>query len=170
MITPMGMWLRGALFALGAAQAAACAGGQKAADQPASGGGAPGGSTATAAPTQDAGGDGGVEESNPAEPPFAKTPQEATMHIDAAVDAKQKEMHKCVDDARARRKDPHAKVVLEIGVDQEGKLIGVKLPKGVSDPALVDCTREALRAAVFPKSHFGVLTVRKTFEDETVYH
>jgi hypothetical protein len=139
------------------------------------GGGAPAGSVAVGAATQDGGGEGVVEggraeEGKPAEPPFAKTQQEATMYIDAAVDERRHEMRKCVDNAGARRKDPHAKVVLEVGVDQEGKLIGVKLPRGINDSELIDCMREALRGASFPKSHFGILTVRKTFEDEAVYH
>jgi hypothetical protein len=49
-------------------------------------------------------------------------------------------------------------------------LIGVKSPKGVeSDEALFACVREALRDAPFPRSHAGVVTVKKSFEDVWVY-
>jgi hypothetical protein len=79
-------------------------------------------------------------------------------------------MKKCVEEARARRKEPHAKIVLELGIDQEGALIGVKAPKGTAtDEALLACVREALRDAPFPRSHAGVITVKKTFEDVWVY-
>jgi hypothetical protein len=80
------------------------------------------------------------------------------------------ELSACVEDARTRRKNAHEKIVVEIGIDQEGHMLGVKLPKGEkNDKALVDCVLGALRAAPFPRSHSGVITVRKTFEDKAVY-
>jgi hypothetical protein len=98
--------------------------------------------------------------------PFAKTGAEASELIDKAVDSRHDALKKCIDEARARRNDPHAKMVLELGIDQEGVLIGVKAPKGaLADQALFTCAKDALRDAPFPRSHAGVVTVRKTFED-----
>ena len=49
-------------------------------------------------------------------------------------------------------------------------MLGVKLPKEEKkDKEFVDCILAALRGAPFPKSHAGVITVRKTFEDKAVY-
>ena len=49
-------------------------------------------------------------------------------------------------------------------------MLGVTLPKKEKhDQVFVDCVIAALRAAPFPKSHAGVITVRKTFEDKAVY-
>jgi hypothetical protein len=102
--------------------------------------------------------------------PFANTGAEASELIDKAVDTRREQIKKCVEDARARRKDPHAKIVVELGIDQEGTLIGVKSPAGVkSDEALFSCVRDALRDAPFPRSHAGVITVKKWFEDVWIY-
>jgi hypothetical protein len=101
--------------------------------------------------------------------PFASTAEEATHLIDAAVDSRREGLLKCVVSSRARKADPHASVTLELGIDQQGKLIGLKLPKGVQDDALIACARDALRDAPFPTSHAGVVSVKKTFEDEVVY-
>jgi hypothetical protein len=90
--------------------------------------------------------------------------------IDDAITSRVDDVTACVDAARARRKSPHEKIVVEIGIDQEGHMLGVKLPKGEKpDKALVDCVLTALRQAPFPRSHSGVITVRKTFEDKAVY-
>src|SRR5437867_2854775 len=62
----------------------------------------------------------------PPEHPFAKTAAEATGLIDDAITARAAQLNKCVEDVRTRRKDPHAKVQVEIGIDQEGTLLGVK--------------------------------------------
>lgn len=49
-------------------------------------------------------------------------------------------------------------------------MLGVQLPKKEKkDKELVNCVLAALRGAPFPKSHSGVITVRKTFEDRAVY-
>ncbi len=102
--------------------------------------------------------------------PFANSPDEATSLIDDAITSRANELGACVDAARARRKTPHAKLVLEVGIDEEGHMLGVKLPKGEKpDKAFVDCVLASLRGAPFPKSHAGVITVRKTFEDKAVY-
>src|SRR4051812_400009 len=72
------------------------------------------------------------------ERPFAKTAAEATGMIDDAVSSRQAALSKCVDDVRARRKDPHAKVTVELGIDQEGTLLGVKTPKGQPDDKVLN--------------------------------
>lgn len=104
------------------------------------------------------------------ERPFANNAAEATTMIDAAVDAKGAGIRACVEAARTRRKAAHVKVVVEIGIDQEGKLIGVKTVKGQpADRVLNDCVRDALTGAPFPRSHAGVITVKKSFEDQAVF-
>jgi len=102
--------------------------------------------------------------------PFAKTAAETGELIGKAVDGRIDGMWKCVEETRARRKDPHAKIVVELGIDQEGTLIGVKSPNGVqADETLYACVREALRDAPFPRSNTGVITIKKTFEDVWEY-
>jgi hypothetical protein len=106
----------------------------------------------------------------PPDHPFAATASEATALIDAAVDSRASALVPCVAAARARRKNPHDRVQIEIGLDQEGHLIGVKSPRGAtSDPDLSMCARNALAGANFPTSHAGIITVTKTFEDQAVY-
>jgi hypothetical protein len=118
-------------------------------------------------------GDGGSVPATPdaaVERPFAKNGAEASELIDKAVEGRHDRIKKCVEEKRARRKDPHAKVVVELGIDQEGILIGVKAPKGIeNDDAFNTCVREALRDAPFPRSHAGVITVKKSFENIWVY-
>ena len=102
--------------------------------------------------------------------PFAHNAEEATSLIDDAITARSAELTACVDDARKRRKEPHAKIVITIGIDENGRLIGVEMPKGEKkDKALSECLLTALRPAPFPQSHAGVITVRRTFEDKAVY-
>lgn len=114
-----------------------------------------------------AGGSGGDAR---AAKPFAKSGLEATSMIDDAITSKHAEIAKCVRAARERRKDPHAAVVVELGIDQEGSLIGTKTAKGQkADPPLLDCVRDALRDAPFPRSKAGVITVTRRFSDEVVY-
>ena len=114
-------------------------------------------------------GDAGSIEAPPAHP-FAKTAAEATGLIDDAITSRTKWLTKCVEELRARKKDPHAKVVVEIGIDQEGSLLGVETPKGqTEDKTLNQCVQTALKGAPFPRSHAGVITVKKSFEDAVVY-
>ncbi|WP_394833610.1 hypothetical protein LVJ94_44595 [Pendulispora rubella] len=102
--------------------------------------------------------------------PFANTSQEATEFIDEAVETRHAEAEKCVSAARERRKSPHAEIIVELGIDQEGTLIGVKGPKGqVQDKVLFDCIRDALLGAPFPRSKAGVITLKKTFSDQVIY-
>lgn len=140
-----------------------------------------GGSTkpSQAAPNTSASDAGGAVTASTSEPksaapvetkPFAKTGAEASSMIDDAIEKRHDAVNACVQDARKRRNDPHAKVEFDIGIDQEGVLMGVKAPKGGKDDAtLNECVRVALRGALFPRSNAGVLTVRKTFVDAVVY-
>lgn len=145
-----------------AAMILACGGAQK---EPAQGGNAAADASSNVQPLA-------VDAGPPAPPerPFAKTPAEATSLIDEAVSARAAQLSKCVEETRVRRKDKHAKVTVEIGIDQEGTLLGVKTPKGQpDDKALAECVQAALTGAPFPRSHSGVITVKKTFEDTVVY-
>src|SRR4051812_19499071 len=111
-----GMKWVGLLVALGMHALACGAGNQKEASPPA-GASADGGAVTTQA-------DAAPVDAAP-EKPFAKTTQDATTMIDDAVNARAKPLSACVEQARARRKDVHAKVSLELGIDQEGNLLGV---------------------------------------------
>lgn len=99
--------------------------------------------------------------------PFAKDAAAAESMIDDAIDSRHSEMEKCSADARKRWKDPHAKITFLIGIDQEGNVVGVKRPskKDKNDEELLTCVRAALRNAPFPKSHAGVITIKKTYEE-----
>jgi hypothetical protein len=106
----------------------------------------------------------------PPEHPFAATSLEATNLIDAAIDARASGLVKCVEAARPKRKNPHAKILVEVGLDQEGHLLGVKAPPGApADPDLYACAQAALQGANFPRSHAGIITVVKSFEEQAVY-
>jgi hypothetical protein len=106
----------------------------------------------------------------PPEHPFAATSLDATNMIDAAIDARAAGLVKCVEAARPKRKNPHAKILVEVGLDQEGHLLGVKPPPGAPpDPDLYACAQAALQGANFPRSHAGIITVVKTFEEQAVY-
>jgi len=101
--------------------------------------------------------------------PFAATAQEATEYIDEAVETRHGDVEKCVAAARDRRKSPHLDIVVELGIDQEGTLIGVKGSKGTpQDKVLFDCIRDALLGAPFPRSKAGVITLKKTFSDQVI--
>jgi hypothetical protein len=104
------------------------------------------------------------------ERPFAKTPLEAQTLIQQDIDARRKPLWKCVEDLRKKVGDPHLTVTVDIGIDQEGRLIGVADTKhGGIDPALQSCMTDILRIAPFPRSHTGVITVHQVFQDSTVY-
>jgi hypothetical protein len=109
---------------------------------------------------------------SPAERPFAKSPLEAQSMIQEQIDTRVKVLWRCVDEYRAKKGDPHRQVVADIGIDQEGNLIGVTSPSakkgGDLDPALRGCLTDGLRGLAFPRSHAGVITVRQTFKDAAV--
>ncbi len=114
--------------------------------------------------------DAGTPEAAPPDHPFAATAAEATTLIDAAIDAKIRDLARCVETARSRRKNPHEKISVEVGIDEQGHLLGVKAPPGgPKDPDLYACVQQALTGANFPTSHAGIITVTKTFEEQAVY-
>jgi hypothetical protein len=146
----------------------ACGGSKPASTTPgASAGEAPTASQGAAAPSAAT-----VSDAAPpkAERPRAATSAEATTLIDEAVNQRLPQIAACVTEARERLKDAHAPLATEIGIDQEGALIGVKTPKGSKvDLKFNDCVRDALKGAPFPRSTSGVITVKKSFSDGVIY-
>jgi hypothetical protein len=138
-----------------------CAGGQSSATTASPTGGAP------SAP-----GDAGVATADAqVERPFARTAVEAQTLIQEQIDTHIKPLWKCVEQLRAARGDPHKPVAVDIGIDQEGNLIGVtaaNAKKGELDPTTRDCMFSALHGLPFPRSHSGVISVRQTFTDERI--
>jgi hypothetical protein len=109
-------------------------------------------------------------EPKPPEHPFAATSSEATSLIDAAIDSRSQSLIPCIVAARARRKNAHDKIQIEVGLDEQGHLMGVEAPRGApKDVELFACAQKALAGANFPTSHAGIITVTKTFEDQAVY-
>jgi hypothetical protein len=103
--------------------------------------------------------------------PFAKDAADAESMIDDAIDSRHSQVEKCAAEARVRTGDPHGKVSLLVGIDQEGTVIGVKVPKGEKkDEKLLVCVRAALKGAPFPRSHNGVITIKKTYEETLEGH
>jgi hypothetical protein len=119
---------------------------------------------------------------------FANTALEAQSIIQEQIDTRTKVLWKCVETYRARKGDPHKPIVIDVGIDQEGSLLGVtvaqskpaptpkkKAPAAPSpqtatqdDADFHDCVMDALRGLAFPRSHAGVITVRQTFKDTAV--
>jgi hypothetical protein len=102
---------------------------------------------------------------------FAHTALEAQTMIDAQIEARMTALRKCVDDYRRATGQPHRGVTVNVAIDQEGHLIGVTAPDpkhGDLDPVLKACLFDSLRAALFPRSHTGVISVRQKFEDVPV--
>jgi hypothetical protein len=126
-------------------------------------------------PGPPAGGDAGPQPSAsapppPVEHPFAKTAADATSLIQSDLDTRMKGMWKCVDAKRTRAQNPHLYVVVNIGIDQEGTLIGVSaLKQADTDEVLNRCIMEALDRAPWPKSHAGIITVKQEFNDKPIY-
>jgi|ERR1017187_8077579 hypothetical protein len=105
------------------------------------------------------------------EHPFAKSIPEAQALIQEQIDAHMQTLWKCVDAYRAGKNDPHKGVVVDVGIDQEGTLLGVTSPsskQGELEPRLKQCLWDGLHGLTFPRSHAGVITVRQTFTDATV--
>jgi len=97
--------------------------------------------------------------------PFAGSAAEATQLIGAAVDKNSTAVQKCVSDYRTRKNLPHERVTISMGIDQEGRLLGATLPKGKSDTPLSECIQAALANAAFPRSHSGVISITKSYEE-----
>ena len=129
----------------------------------------PGAATAKVAPGKEAtdGGPGGGSAASAAPPerPFAGSPAEATQLIGAAVDKRSIEVQKCVAEYRTRKNLPHERVSISMGIDQEGRLLGATLPKGKTDPVLSECVQQVLSTAPFPRSHSGVISITKSYEE-----
>ena len=134
--------------------------------------GAQSSSTAAAPASGSTPGDAGVAAADAkAERPFAKTAVEAQTLIQEQIDAHIKPLWKCVEQLRAAKADPHKAVAVDIGIDQEGSLLGVtaaNAKQGDLDPTTRDCMFAALHGLPFPRSHSGVITVRQTFTDELI--
>ena len=133
----------------------------------AAGGSSASAGAASSAPTTTA----TAEATGPKERPFANNALEAQNLIQEQIDAHIKPLWKCVADYRAKRRDAHKALLIDIGIDQEGNLLGVTTPnpkKSDVDPATRECMMAVLRGLPFPRSHAGVITVRQTFSDMTV--
>lgn len=117
-------------------------------------------------------GDAGAAPATPkVERPFAKTALEAQSLIQEQIDGHLKPLWKCVEQLRAAKGDPHKAVIVDIGIDQEGNLLGVttaNAKQGELDPTTRDCMFAALHGLSFPRSHAGVITVRQSFTDEVI--
>jgi hypothetical protein len=109
--------------------------------------------------------DGGADAAS-AERPFAGSPGEATQLISAAIEKRAPDVSKCVTEYRARKKLPHERVELTVGIDQEGRLLGAAL-KGTKqqDTALSECVTRSLAGLPFPRSHAGVIQITKSYEE-----
>jgi hypothetical protein len=133
------------------------------------------GSSASGSEAKGGAADGGrtaAEAAAPAARPFAHTPLEAQSLIQDQIGAHTTELWKCVEAYRQRKGDVHKAVVVDVGIDQEGTLLGVVAPnaakKGALDPALRDCLMAVLHGLPFPRSHSGVITVRQNFTDAAI--
>lgn len=117
------------------------------------------------------GADGGVSNGGMAgtEPraarPFAGSAAEATQLIGAAVDEKSVEIQRCVAEYRKRKNLLRERVSIQFGIDQEGRLLGATLPAGKADARLEACAQTALTDARFPRSHTGVISMTKSYEE-----
>ena len=97
--------------------------------------------------------------------PFASSPIEASQLIGTAIDSRAPAMKKCVAEYRARKKLPHDRVEITVGIDQEGRLLGATLKGGKTDGPFSDCVQQALAGAPFPRSHAGVIQATKSYEE-----
>lgn len=84
--------------------------------------------------------------------------------ISAAIESRQSDIGRCVQDFRVRKKLAHALVAVQFGIDQEGRLLGVT-SKGKEDTELKTCVHDVLRTAKFPRSRAGIITVTKSYEE-----
>lgn len=124
--------------------------------------------TPQAADARPTGADGGAlsaQDGGAPERPFAGSATEATQLIGMAVDKKSDAVNACIREYRFRKHLAHERVEVQVGIDQEGHLLGVTLPKAGKDSKLTECIKEALKDAAFPRSHSGVISVTKTYEE-----
>ena len=146
-------------FALSLAAVVACGGRQR---DP----GSPGKHAASASSVADAGEEAPARVAHP----FASTPLEAQSLIQEQVEVRMTVLWRCVGNYRTKNGDPHKALAVDIGIDQEGTLLGVASPNPRKDldPALRDCLMGALHGLPFPRSHAGIITVRQTFTDQHI--
>ena len=139
----------------------ACSGGGGPAADPST----PGAAAGKSASALDAGPSAARADAAPAPKSFAGSPIEATQLIGDAIDKNASEMKKCVIEYRARKKLPHERVEISVGIDQEGRLLGATLKGGKQDSPFSECVQRALANAPFPRSHAGVIQVTKSYEE-----
>jgi hypothetical protein len=99
------------------------------------------------------------------ERPFAKDTGDAVKMMGDAVDARKEGMAGCVREYRFRRHLAHAKVEVQIGIDQDGNVLGVTSKGRGEDKELFRCVKDVLKDASFPRSKAGVITITKTYEE-----
>lgn len=109
--------------------------------------------------------DAGAEAGKKAEKPFAGSTAEATQLVSAAMDKSRDAIANCVSAYRKRKNLAHARVEVQVGIDQEGNLLGATLAKGGQDEELSTCVTRALVNAPFPRSHSGVISFTKVYEE-----
>lgn len=124
----------------------------------------PGADAAAPAATTDGGASGTAADAGNADRGFAGSIGEATQMINDLVDKRRDELKKCITEFRKRKNLPREKVSIGLGIDQEGRLLGVT-HKNKKDDQLTSCASEALKGLPFPKSHAGVITVSRTYEE-----
>ena len=100
-----------------------------------------------------------------AEKPFAGSTVEATQLVSAAVDKNREGVYACVTAYRKRKNLAHARVEVQVGIDQEGNLLGATVARGKPDEELTTCVQKALANAPFPRSHSGVISITKVYEE-----
>lgn len=85
--------------------------------------------------------------------------------INEVMDSRSETVNACVAKAIARTSGSVSEIAVDVGVDQEGGLIGVKAARGsATDTTLNSCLVDALRGANFPRSRLGVVIATERFE------
>ncbi len=110
-------------------------------------------------------GDAAAGDGGRAEKPFAGTATEATQLVSAAIDKHRTEVGACVNAYKTRKKLGRARVEVQVGIDQEGNLLGATLKGKPQDEELTTCVQRALAQAQFPRSHAGVISITKVYEE-----
>ena len=94
----------------------------------------------------------------PKERPFANTPLEAQSLIQEQIDAHMTPLLEVRERLPPKKGDPHKPVVVDVGIDQEGNLLGVTSPnikKGDLDPVMRDCMTDGPSWASVPQESRG---------------
>ena len=123
-------------------------------------------------PPADAGVADAAAPPRPRERPFAHSRWKPPGSSSARIDSRMPALWDCVQAYRKANRDAHQTIVVNLGIDEDGNLLGVASgdPKHVDVPGPVrSCILKALHEAAFPRSHAGIITVRQTFQDTAVY-